>query len=98
MPTSFFGWVLFFCNKYGAFFLRGAGTTLLISVISTILGFIIGLAVAVVRTVPVDEQDSRFRKIFYKIVQGILVAYIEIFRGTPMIVQAMVIYYGSAEL
>ena len=98
MPTSFFGWVLFFCNKYGAFFLRGAGTTLLISVISTILGFIIGLAVAVVRTVPVDEQDSRFRKVFYKIVQGILVAYIEIFRGTPMIVQAMVIYYGSAEL
>lgn len=98
MPTSFFEWVIFFCKKYGVFFLRGAGTTLLISIISTILGFIIGLAVAVVRTVPIDEHDSAFRRVFYKIVQAIFVAYIEIFRGTPMIVQAMVIYYGSAEL
>ena len=98
MPTSFFGWVVFFCKKYGIFFLRGAGTTLLISIIATILGFLIGLAVAVVRTVPIDEHDSPFRRTFYKIVQGIFVAYIEIFRGTPMIVQAMVIYYGSAEL
>lgn len=98
MPTSFFGWVVFFCKKYGVFFLRGAGTTLLISIISTVLGFLIGLAVAVVRTVPIDEHDSRFRRTFYKVVQWIFVAYIEIFRGTPMIVQAMVIYYGSAEL
>ena len=78
--------------------MRGAGTTLLISIISTVLGFLIGLAVAVVRTVPIDEHDSRFRQFFYRVVQWIFVAYIEIFRGTPMIVQAMVIYYGSAEL
>ena len=98
MPTTFFGWVAFFCKKYGWFFLRGAGTTLLISSISTILGFLLGLCVAVVRTVPIDEHDSVFCCVFYKIVQGIFVAYIEILRGTPMIVQAMVIYYGSAEL
>ena len=98
MPTTFFGWVVFFCQKYGVFFLRGAGTTLLISIIATTLGFFIGLAVAIVRTVPIDEHDSRFRRNFYKVVRAILVAYIEIFRGTPMIVQAMVIYYGSAEL
>ena len=48
MPDTFFGWVLFFVNKYGWFFLKGAGTTLLISSISTLLGFAIGLAVAVV--------------------------------------------------
>ena len=98
MPGTFFEWVAFVCRKYGVFFLKGAGTTLLISVISTILGFFIGLAVAVVRTVPIDEHDSTFRRIFYKIAQAIFVAYIEIFRGTPMIVQAMVIEYGSAEL
>ncbi len=98
MPTSFFEWVIFFCKKYGWFFLKGAGTTLLISIISTVLGFLIGLCVAIVRTVPIDEHDSKFRRIFYKVVQAIFVAYIEIFRGTPMIVQAMVIYYGSAEL
>lgn len=98
MPTSFFEWVVFFARKYGLFFLQGAGTTLYIASIGTIIGFVIGLAVAVVRTIPVEENDSKVRKLFFKIVRWILVAYIEIFRGTPMIVQAMVIYYGSAEL
>lgn len=98
MPVSFFEWVVFFAKKYGVFFLQGAGTTLFIALISTIMGFLIGLAIAVVRTTPTDEHDSPLRKAFYKVVQAIFVAYIEIFRGTPMIVQAMVIYYGSAEL
>lgn len=98
MPASFFEWVVFFAKKYGIFFLQGAGTTLFIALISTIMGFLIGLAIAVVRTTPMDEHDSPARKGFYKAVQAIFVAYIEIFRGTPMIVQAMVIYYGSAEL
>ena len=98
MPTSFFEWVAFFVNKYGLFFIQGAGTTIFIASIGTIAGFAIGLAVAVVRTIPVEENDSLARKLFYKFVRFIFVAYIEIFRGTPMIVQAMVIYYGSAEL
>jgi putative lysine transport system permease protein len=36
------------------------------------------------------------KKIFLKVINVILSIYIEFFRGTPMIVQAMVIYYGSA--
>ena len=98
MPSTFGEWVIFFVQKYGVYFLQGAGTTLYIALIGTIVGFIIGLAVAVIRTNPIDENDSIPRRIFYKIVRTILVAYIEIFRGTPMIVQAMVFYYGSAEL
>ncbi|HHU89735.1 MAG TPA: amino acid ABC transporter permease [Clostridiaceae bacterium] len=76
-------------------FLRGAGMTLYISIISTILGSIIGLIVGVIRTIPMPERG--FKKVVLKIVNGILSAYIEFFRGTPMMVQAMVIYYGSAE-
>ncbi|HQN62705.1 MAG TPA: ABC transporter permease subunit [Flexilinea sp.] len=98
MPSTFLEWVRFFVNEYGLYFLQGALTTLYIALIGTIVGFLIGLAVAVVRTIPIEENDSFGRKIFYKVVRWILVAYIEIFRGTPMIVQSMVIYYGSAEL
>lgn len=75
-------------------FLRGAGITLLISIIGTILGSIIGLLVGVVRTIPVPEKG--IKRVILKIVNSILSIYIEVFRGTPMIVQAMVIYYGSA--
>lgn len=76
-------------------FLRGAGMTLYISIIGTILGSIIGLLVGVIRTIPIPERG--FRKGLIKIINGLLSAYIEFFRGTPMMVQAMVIYYGSAE-
>ncbi|KRN72623.1 amino acid ABC transporter substrate-binding protein [Carnobacterium maltaromaticum] len=75
-------------------FLRGAGVTLLIALIGTVLGSIIGLLIGVVRTIP--KPELKINRIILKIVNGILSVYIEIFRGTPMIVQAMVIYYGSA--
>ncbi len=40
--------------------------------------------------------DKGFKRVLLNIVNAILTAYVEFFRGTPMIVQAMVIYYGSA--
>ncbi|WP_315119907.1 amino acid ABC transporter permease [uncultured Clostridium sp.] len=76
-------------------FIRGAGITLLISMIGTIIGSIMGLLVGIIRTIPVPERGAK--RIILKVVNTILSAYIEIFRGTPMIVQAMVIYYGSAQ-
>lgn len=75
-------------------FIRGAGMTLLISIISTIIGSAIGLLIGVVRTIPKPERG--IKKIVLNIVNGILSAYIEFFRGTPMMVQSMVIFYGSA--
>ncbi|MBU3188400.1 amino acid ABC transporter permease [Clostridium bowmanii] len=75
-------------------FLRGAGVTLLISMVGTVIGSIIGLLIGVVRTIPV--ADRGIKKVMLKTVNAILFVYIEVFRGTPMIVQAMVIYYGSA--
>ena len=75
-------------------FLRGAGMTLLISMVGTILGSIIGLLIGVIRTIPMPERG--IKRVILKVINAILSIYIEIFRGTPMIVQAMVIYYGSA--
>lgn len=82
-------------SKYWPMFLRGAGVTLLISIIGTIIGFIIGLIIGVIRTVPMPEKG--IKKYILKIINAILAIYIEVFRGTPMIVQAMVIYYGSKQ-
>ena len=69
--------------------------TLLISIIGTLIWTLIGLLVGVIRTIPVPERG--IKKVFLKIINIILSIYIEFFRGTPMIVQAMVIYYGSAQ-
>ena len=87
-------WIIRILENNWPMFLRGAGVTLWISVVGTILGTIIGLIVGVIRTIPVPEKG--IRKPILKVVNGLLSAYIEFFRGAPMIVQAMVIYYGSA--
>jgi putative lysine transport system permease protein len=87
-------WVVTIISENWPMFLRGAGLTLLIALIGTVLGAIIGLLAGVIRTIPVPERGAK--KVFLKVINAILSIYIEFFRGTPMIVQAMVIYYGSA--
>ena len=105
--TSFFGWVAFLLQKYGTLFLRGTGMTLLIALTGTILGFLIGLLVAIVRTVAMPRsRDPRrqsraervslaVRRTLLRAVQILMNVYIQVFRGTPMIVQAVVIYFGA---
>ncbi|WP_163192530.1 amino acid ABC transporter permease [Clostridium thermarum] len=81
--------------KYWPLFLQGAGTTLLISIIGTVVGSIIGLIIGVIRTIPVPQRG--LRRYAFNVINAILSVYVEVFRGTPMIVQAMVIYYGSMQ-
>ena len=94
IPTTFFSWVRFLLDKYGQLILRGTGVTLLVALTGTVLGFVLGLLVAIVRTVPLPKT-AWYRKLPLRIVHFLLNVYIEVFRGTPMIVQSMVIYYGS---
>ncbi len=77
-----------------AFFIRGAGITLWISIIGTVIGAVIGLLVGVVRTTPVPESGAK--RVVLRVANRLLAMYIGFFRGTPMMVQAMVIYYGVA--
>ena len=78
-------------------FLAGALTTMEVALLGTIFGSIIGLLIGVVKTIPVKKTDSYAKRIFFKIINVILTAYIEVFRGTPMIIQAVIIFYGTAE-
>ena len=96
-PTSFFGWVGFLIDQYGGMFLRGTGVTLLVALTGTVLGFLIGLLVAIARTIEPAPKASALRRALIKLLKGILAVYIEVFRGTPMMVQAMVIYYGAMQ-
>ncbi len=96
-PTSFFGWVGFLIDQYGGMFLRGTGVTLLVALTGTVLGFLIGLLVAIARTIEPAPRASAVKRALIKLLKGILAVYIEVFRGTPMMVQAMVIYYGAMQ-
>jgi len=92
---SFFSQVAKILAENWPQFLRGAGLTLLISITGTIAGLIIGLLIGVYRTAPASK--NKLLASLQKIFGWFLNVYIEIFRGTPMIVQSMVIYYGTAQ-
>ncbi len=79
-------------NNYGKLFLQGAGLTLFIAVFSTVVGTGIGLLIGVFRTLP--KATSKLGTLLQKLCNSLLTIYIEVFRGTPMMVQAMVIFYG----
>lgn len=98
MPETFFGWVLFLVDKYGMIFLKGAGVTLALAVVGTAIGCIIGSIVGIIQTISLEDDDNTIKKIFLKAIKLLLDAYVEIFRGTPMIVQAMVVYYGAMSM
>ena len=98
LPTDYWARVVYLVTHYSASFLRGAGSTLLIALVGTFVGCLIGFAVGIVQTIPVSKQDSIIKRALLFIVKLILNIYVEVFRGTPMIVQAMFIYFGSAYL
>ena len=81
-------------TEHSEFLLRGVGYTMLIALVGTIAGLIIGLATGVLRTCPLSKNG--FVRVMQRILNGIIAVYVEVFRGTPMMVQAMVIYWGYA--
>ncbi|MBE6958513.1 MAG: amino acid ABC transporter permease [Ruminococcaceae bacterium] len=81
-------------TEHYEFLLRGVGYTMLIALVGTVAGLLIGLATGVLRTCPLSH--NLFIRILQRVFNAIITAYVEIFRGTPMMVQAMVIYWGYA--
>lgn len=91
---NFWDWIIYFIHNNWSMLLRGAGITLLIAISGTVIGFFIGLLIGVIRTIPKAPNSNIVIRILRWILNFILSAYIEVFRGTPMIVQAAVIFYG----
>jgi len=98
IPQNSMEWILLFLDKYGGSFVKGAFMTLEIAVISTLIGCVIGFLVGMVQTIELSDSEPFWKRIGLKSVNILLAVYVEIFRGTPMMVQAMVIYYGSDAL
>ena len=96
--NDFFGWVAYILNEYGSMLLSGAWKTMVIAVISTAIGCVIGFAVGIVQTIPTNRQENPVHWAVVGFFKALLNAYVEIFRGTPMMVQAAFIYYVAAML
>ncbi|MBQ8813695.1 MAG: amino acid ABC transporter permease [Lachnospiraceae bacterium] len=81
-------------GAYGSAYLGGVWSTLKLAFIATVIGCVIGLICGILNTIPYAKYDPLPKKIVLKVIRGIVRAYVEIFRGTPMVLQAVFIYYG----
>ena len=81
-------------TKYGSVYLDGIANTLILATTATLIGCIIGFFCGILQTIPYGPNDFIVKRFILKLVRIIIRAYVEIFRGTPMILQAVFIYYG----
>ena len=80
-------------NYAGAYF-TGMQNTLILAVAATLAGCIIGLVCGVLNTIPYTKQDHFLKRFFLKLIRVLVRIYVEVFRGTPMVLQAVFIFYG----
>lgn len=85
-------WNIF--RNYYPQLLQGVGNTMLIALTGTLAGLLIGLLTGVARTAPLSR--SSVLRLLQRLLNGLIAVYVEVFRGTPMMVQSMVIYWGYA--
>lgn len=94
IPNDLFGAAYYILQKYAPLFLYGAKNTLSIALSGTVIGLIIGLGIGILRSLPVYAYDSKLKKTVVKLIKILTSIYVELFRGTPMMVQAIFIYYA----
>ena len=90
-------WQEIFVKFYQAFieadrwtqYLNGVGTTLMVTAMALILGVILGVLVAMVRTAH-DQQRPGHRNFLLGIANFICKIYVTVIRGTPMMVQLLI--------
>ena len=86
-------------NYKGSFFLGsgylgGIRNTLVLAVVATLIGCVIGFTCGVLNTIPYTKNDPAPKRFVLKLIRMLVRVYVEVFRGTPMVLQAVFIYYG----
>lgn len=98
IPADFIGGITYiFKNNYSLYF-EGLKFTLIISIIGTALGLFLALFLTILRIQEVEKRDTITTRILKRFTVILSSSYVEFFRGTPMMVQAAIFYYGLATL
>lgn len=92
---SFFEQIKYLLNKFGTNLLKGTLITILLAIIGTFVGLILGMGLALLRNLKTNKKDKVIIKILKMFFSKLALCYIQLFRGTPMMVQAMLIYFGG---
>lgn len=93
-PAGLFDQVVWIFENNVPLFWYGIKITLLLALCGTLIGLLIGLLLGGIRAVKVEARDPMPSKVIKRILHGFVGFYVWVFRGTPMMVQALIIYQG----
>lgn len=98
IPSDFAGGIFYILRNNYKLYLEGIKYTLLIAVVGTLLGLLLALFIIILRIQEKDRRDSITTIIMKRISIILSSSYVEFFRGTPMMVQAAIFFYGFATI
>ncbi len=81
-------------GKYHSSYLTGIRNTLILAVVATVIGCLIGFVCGILNTIPHSKTDPPLKRFFLALIRVLVRIYVEVFRGTPMVLQAVFIFYG----
>ena len=81
-------------SKYGSSYMNGVKNTLVLALVAALIGCIIGFICGILQTIPHAKTDHPVKRFFLALIRAIVRIYVEVFRGTPMVLQAVFVYYG----
>ena len=81
-------------TNYKDAYWAGIQNTIILALVATAIGCIIGLVCGILNTIPYSPHDNAVKRFFLRLIRIVVRIYVEVFRGTPMVLQAVFIYYG----
>ena len=93
-PTSTLESMLFMLYNSRAIFFSGFKTTVALAVFGTVIAFFLALLLVFLRMQVIDRSDNDFVRFWKFVGSGFARVYSTVVRGTPMMVQAMIIFFG----
>ena len=81
-------------SKYWPMYMSGVKNTLILALVATAIGCVIGLICGILNTIPYTKNDPLPKRFLLKLIRVLVRIYVEVFRGTPMVLPAVFIVYG----
>ncbi len=97
-PTDFWSSSIYMLWDTRQVFVSGIQNTVLLAVFGTVIAFFLALLLVFLRIQVIDRSDNDFVRFLKVVGAGFANVYSTVVRGTPMMIQGLLIYFGGGSL
>jgi len=94
-PTDFLASTIYMLDKSSSIFVTGIVTTVELALFGTLIAFVLALLMVFLRIQQIDRSDNDLVRFLKTVGAGFAKVYSTVIRGTPMMIQGMIIYFAG---